>query len=117
MRRRYQAHPARGRPIERSRVVLGLAAAAVVVAAFGGQDAGASAAASIGGVDPTTALDPSDNPVPPSPTATAATSPGSVPAPSAPAGGSTSSRFPGGLMIADRGNGRLLVVTDAGRIA
>jgi len=47
-------------------------------------------------------------------------SPG-VPVPSAPKGSASKgsaprTRFPGGLLISDRGNGRLLIVNDAGRI-
>ena len=53
------------------------------------------------------------------PAATGAPSPAS-PAPNAPLtplpGSAAQPRFPGGLLIADRGNGRLLIVTDAGRI-
>jgi outer membrane protein assembly factor BamB len=63
------------------------------------------------------ALDPgasagSDGSPAPSPT-TARDSP---PSAKAPGSGAAPARFPGGLLIADRGNGRLLIVTDSGRI-
>jgi len=58
---------------------------------------------------------------PPSdPTASSAMSPSPListsPSPAPSAGPQPSGRFPGGLLIADRGNGRLLAVDDAGRI-
>jgi outer membrane protein assembly factor BamB len=53
--------------------------------------------------------------------AIAGSAPSVVPAPSAakglaPKGSVQKTRFPGGLLISDRGNGRLLIVNDAGRI-
>ena len=133
MRRRRHAHRVtRGRLAGRP-IVIGLAAGSVVLAIVGGRvgtaalGTGHSDAASLwvapreaaAGVDPT----PPDPPVTPSPTTANPPPPSTDPTPSTqppstqPPTLGSSSRFPGGLLIADRGNGRLLVVTERGRIA
>jgi outer membrane protein assembly factor BamB len=128
MPRPPHAHRATSGSVERSRTVIGLAAAAGLVAVLGawiggaalgtahGQDPGRSAAPQDAG--PGASVTPVDPSVAPSlissaPPSAAASDP--VPSASPPA--AAPSRFPGGLLIADRGNGRLLVVTDSGRIA
>ncbi len=84
------------------------AASASILALLDGSDAPGSA------FQPT--LDPpSSAGSGPTPSGTGA--PASAPPSSPPPVVAVGRRFPGGLLIADRGNGRLLVVTDSGRIA
>lgn len=125
MRRRRHAHPANERLTDRTRAVVGLAAAFVAGAALlvGGATIGTSrtpaaspsmsAATDAAGVDPTGWV-PSGTP---DPTAPPPSTGPTTPPPTASPGVAGPARFPGGLLIADRGNGRLLVVTDSGRIA
>ena len=63
---------------------------------------------------PATSATPSATAIPHGPSPTPG--PSAAPTPAGPASPTASGRFPGGLLIADRGNGRLLVVTDTKRI-
>lgn len=96
--------------------------ALVVAACAGAPPARPAAPGSAAGVDASTTSPESTSPVASStePAQSATASPGSVLSPvttkpSAPAA-ATSTRFPGGLLIADEGNGRLLVIDVSGKI-
>jgi outer membrane protein assembly factor BamB len=124
MPKRFQAHPVSGRPSRQSRAAVGAAAAVVIVGVLGfglradpvgsaGQLASSSGSAVAGAAI---------SPEPSAPTARPATPAASVAPPSATPGErsdgpGTTARFPGGLLIADRGNGRLLLVTNTGSVA
>jgi outer membrane protein assembly factor BamB len=93
----------------------------VVGPAAGSGRSGSSAfgVAGLDSGDPTSSLDPasvgaldSEGAVP-----TATPTPAGTPLPTVSPPTASDGRFPGGLLIADRGNGRLLIVTSAGRIA
>ena len=123
---RSQAHPIRGRRSGRSRAVVGAAATMALVGVLGlqlrsgpvnpaGQSV-ASSSASVAARPGTMSPEASAVATDPIESAPSVAPPSVSPGERSIAPGTTA-RFPGGLMIADRGNGRLLVVTDKGSIA
>jgi outer membrane protein assembly factor BamB len=120
--RKSHAHP---KGSSRRRAIVAALAGPVVIAAalaFGNR-----APPSTGAIDPSAAIpqrttlpsggsadptvgSPTGQPTPTGPLSS------SVRASAQPSGGDIPGRFPGGLLIADRGNGRLIVVTEGGQI-
>jgi outer membrane protein assembly factor BamB len=123
MATRRHAHKASG--VRRRRAVLALLAGSALVLVIGVQLAPghspqpSRAAVADGALVPAaSAVDATATPATPSssPTATPAATPPATAGVSAALPPAKPARFPGGLLIADRGNGRLIAVNDAGRI-